>query len=208
MLLVVPATMHSTIAAAQRFTRAAPDKPWRPAGGPFTALLGYRGVAWAHAFRGFAARGEPVKIDGDLRVPAGFFRIGHSFGFAPSRRPGYLQLVPGTTCVDDPASPAYDTITTRARVGWGVHGENMWRVKQYARGLQVDYPTDRAARAGSCIFVHLWLKGAKGTHGCVALPPRRLMALQNFAQDRAVLAVLPKGALARFRGCLPQAPAR
>ena len=208
LLLVVPAGMSSTTARAQRFTRASPQAPWRPAGGPFTALLGFRGVAWAHSFRGFAAKGEPVKVDGDLRVPAGVFRVGRSFGFAPSRRPGYLRLVPGVTCVDDPRSPAYNTITSRAKVGWRVHGENMWRVRQYRQGLLVDYPTDRAARAGSCIFIHLWVKGAKGTHGCVALPAPRLTAMQNFAQSGAVLAVLPKRALSRFKGCLPALGAR
>lgn len=203
LLLVVPRSMNSTTAYAQRFSRVLPLAPWRPAGGPFTALLGYRGVGWAHAFRGLAAKGEPVKVDGDLRVPAGVFRVGRSFGFAPSRRPGYLRLVPGVTCVDDPRSPAYNTITSRARVGWRVHGENMWRVRQYRQGLLVDYPTNRAARAGSCIFIHLWLKGAKGTHGCVALPPMRLAAMQDFAVSGAVLAVVPARALSRFKGCLP-----
>ena len=205
LLLVVPATMNSTTAYARRFSRASPRAPWRPAGGPFTALLGYRGVGWAHAYRRFAAKGEPIKVDGDLRVPAGVFRVGRSFGFAPSRRPGYLRLVPGVTCVDDPRSPAYNTITTRAKVGWRVHGENMWRVRQYGQGLLVDYPTNRAARAGSCIFIHLWLKNANGTHGCVALPPKRVTAMQNFAQRGAVLAVIPKRALGRFKGCLPAA---
>jgi len=208
LLLVVPAGMNSTTAYAQRFSRASPQASWRSAGGPFTALLGYRGVGWSHSFRSFAAKGESLKVDGDLRAPAGVFRIGGSFGFAPSHRPGYLQLVPGTVCVDDPRSPAYNTITSRARVGWRVHGENMWRVRQYRQGLAVDYPTDRAARAGSCIFIHLWLNGTTGTHGCVALPAPWLTAMQNFAQDGAVLAVLPRRALARFKGCLPEAGRR
>jgi D-alanyl-D-alanine dipeptidase len=203
LLLVVPHSMNSTIGYAQRFSRALPPTPWRPAGGPFTALLGYRGVAWAHAFRGFAAKGEPIKVDGDRRVPAGVFRVGRSFGHGRSRRPGYLRLTKGTVCVDDPRSPAYNTITSRAKVGWRVHGENMWRIRQYRQGLLVDYPTNRAARAGSCIFIHLWVKDAKGTRGCVALPPKRLTAMQNFAQNGAVLAVVPKQALARLKGCLP-----
>lgn len=204
LLLVVPNAMRSTIAYAQRFSRVLPLTPWRPASGPFTALLGYRGVAWAHAFRSFAAKGEPIKIDGDRRVPVGVFRVGRSFGFARSRRPGYLRLTKGTVCVDDPRSPAYNTITRRTKVGRRVHAENMWRIRQYRQGLLVDYPTNRAARAGSCIFIHLWLEGATGTRGCVALPAKRLTAMQNFAQNGAVLAVLPKRALARFKGCLPK----
>jgi L,D-peptidoglycan transpeptidase YkuD (ErfK/YbiS/YcfS/YnhG family) len=109
------------------------------------------------------------------------------------------------TCVDDVSSPAYNAITTRARVGWRVHGENMWRVKAYRRGLLVDYPTDRNARAGSCIFIHLRLPDATGTGGCVAVPEEALIAVQDFAQERTVLAVLPRQALERFAGCLPSA---
>ena len=184
LVLVTADRMTSTTARLQRFERAAPHAPWHAVDGPTSALIGYRGIAWAHVFRQFAHAGEPVKTDGDKRAPAGFFAIGRSFGFAPSRRPGYLRLATGTVCVDDPRSPAYNTISSRGKVGWRVHGENMWRVRQYRRGLIVDYPTNRAARAGSCIFIHLWLKGATGTHGCVALPARQLMALQDFAQER------------------------
>ena len=79
------------------------------------------------------------------------------------KRPGYLRIESGTVCVDDPRSPAYNTITGRAKVGWKVHGETMRRVPAYRRGLLVDYPTDRAARAGSCVFIHLRLPGKIGT---------------------------------------------
>ena len=182
-----------------RFTR----KPWRAIGGPVSALIGYRGLAWAHAFRHFARTGEPIKFDGDKRAPAGFFRIGRSFGFAPSRLPHYLRIAAGMVCVADPASPAYNTIATRAKVGWRVRGENMWRVPDYRRGLLVDYPTDRKDRAGSCIFIHVRQPGRSGTSGCVALPEREVATLQGFAQSDAVLAILPQQALRRFKGCLP-----
>ena len=121
----------------------------------------------------------------------------------PSRRRGYLRIAKGMTCVDDPSSPAYNAITSRAKVGWKVHGENMWRVPEYRRGLLVDYPTSRKARAGSCIFTHTRLPGATGTSGCVSLPERQVAHLQDFAQSGAVLAVLPRQAFGRFKGCLP-----
>lgn len=79
----------------------------------------------------------------------------------------------------------------------------MRRVPAYRRGLVVDCPPDRAARAGSCIFIHLRLPKATATVGCIALRERQLIAVQDFAQDRTVLAVLPKQALKRFEGCLP-----
>ena len=204
LVLVVADTMGSTTASVQRYQRASPTETWRAVGGPASALIGYKGIAWAHAFHELARGDEPIKIDGDKRAPAGFYKIGNSFGFAASRRRNYTRIKAGTVCVDDAASTAYNTITSRRTVGWRVHGENMWRAREYRRGLFVDYPTDRAARAGSCIFLHLRLPGRTGTHGCVALAERELTAVQNFAEPGAVLAILPKQALPRFKGCLPQ----
>ncbi|MDO8878884.1 MAG: hypothetical protein Q8M24_05205 [Pseudolabrys sp.] len=203
LVLVTADTMTSTTADVRRFTRASPSVPWTPESGPVTAMIGRSGVGWAHAFRGFAQAGEPVKVDGDKRVPAGFYKIGRPFGFGPSSLPRYMRIEEGMTCVDEPRSPAYNTITSRAKVGWQVSGENMWRVPEYRRGLLVNYPTDRAARAGSCIFIHVRVPGATGTSGCVSLPQPQVEALQRFSQDGAVLAVLPRQALERFKGCLP-----
>jgi L,D-peptidoglycan transpeptidase YkuD (ErfK/YbiS/YcfS/YnhG family) len=204
LVLVTADTMTSTTASVQRFERASANAPWESSGGPATALIGHRGVAWAHAFRTFARKGEPVKVEGDKRSPAGFFKIGRSFGFAVSDRPGYLRITDGVTCVEDLSSPAYNTITTRAEVGSKVHGENMWLVPEYRRGLLVDYPSNRRARAGSCIFIHLQLPGKTGTSGCVALPEPQLEALQDHVQSGTVLAVLPRQAFDRFKGCLPE----
>ncbi|HWK95679.1 MAG TPA: hypothetical protein VNR39_09670 [Pseudolabrys sp.] len=203
LVLVTPESMTSTTATMQRYTRDAANAPWRADGGPLTATVGRGGTAWSSAFRSYAAPGEPVKVDGDKRVPAGIYPLGRSFGFAPSRLRGYMRINEGMTCVDDPASPAYNTITSRDKVGWKVSGENMWRIPEYRRGLVVDYPTDRAAKAGSCIFIHVRKPGAPGTSGCVSLPEPEVERLQHFASGGAVLAVVPKSALSRFTGCLP-----
>jgi L,D-peptidoglycan transpeptidase YkuD (ErfK/YbiS/YcfS/YnhG family) len=206
LVLVVPVNFTTNTASLQRFERASTNAPWQPSGGPETALIGHKGTGWAHAFRNFARKGEPVKVDGDKRIPAGFYTIGRSFGFGASPRSGYLRITEGMVCVDDPASPAYNSITSRAKVGWQVHGENMWRVPEYRRGLLVDYPTNAKLRAGSCVFIHTRLPGATGTGGCVALPEPQVKALQDFAEGGAVLAVVPQPALGRFKGCLPRQP--
>jgi len=203
LVLVTTETTASASATVRRYQRTSPAAPWREIGGPASALIGHHGVGWAHAFAQFAQPGEPVKVEGDKRTPAGFFSIGPSFGFAASSRRGYLRIAEGSTCVSDLSSPAYNTVTTRAKVGWRVHGENMWRVPDYRLGLLVDYPTDRRAHAGSCIFVHLRRPGATGTSGCIAVPEPQLVTLQDFARGGAVLAVLPRQALGRFKGCLP-----
>jgi L,D-peptidoglycan transpeptidase YkuD (ErfK/YbiS/YcfS/YnhG family) len=203
LVLVTAETFASTTASLRQYERDAVNAPWQEVRGPAGALIGHNGIGWAHAFRKFAHGGEPMKVEGDKRAPAGFYKIGASFGFAASDRPGYMRISAGMTCVDDLTSPAYNTIVARAEIGATVHGENMSRVPEYARGLLVDYPSDRKARAGSCIFIHLQLPGKTGTSGCVALAEPQLQAVQDFAQSGAVLAVLPRVALDRFKGCLP-----
>jgi L,D-peptidoglycan transpeptidase YkuD (ErfK/YbiS/YcfS/YnhG family) len=203
LVLVVADTWASTTARLQSFTRRSPRSPWQPEGGPVSALIGKNGLGWSFAFRNYAFPGEPVKQEGDKRAPVGFFRIGASFGFAPSSRSGYLQLKPDTVCVDDLRSPTYNRIAARGVIGPNVHGENMRNVPEYVRGLLVDYPTNARLRGGSCIFIHTRLPRRTGTSGCVAIDEPQVARLQDFAQSGAVLAIVPKPALVRFRGCLP-----
>jgi L,D-peptidoglycan transpeptidase YkuD (ErfK/YbiS/YcfS/YnhG family) len=203
LVLVTADKLTSSTANVGQFERATANESWQAVRGPATALIGHKGIGWAHAFRRFARTGEPIKVEGDKRAPAGFYRIGASFGFAASQVPNYVRVDEGMVCIDDPSSPAYNTITRRDRVGPKVHGENMRRAPEYRRGLLVDYPSDRKARAGSCIFIHLQLPEKTGTNGCVALPEPQLEALRDFAEPGAVLALLPRQALDRFKGCLP-----
>jgi D-alanyl-D-alanine dipeptidase len=203
LVLVTAASMNATAATLRLYQRDAPGRPWRAFSRPEPAVTGKAGVAWSPFFRALARRGEPIKVDGDRRAPAGVYVIGRSFGADASTRRDYLRLTRDTVCVDDPASPAYNTIASRASIGPRVHGERMSRVSLYRRGLLVDYPTDARRRAGSCIFIHVWRSPKTGTEGCVALPEPRVAALQEFAAPGAVLAILPRSALARLTGCLP-----
>lgn len=201
LVVVTSSGMNTPNATIERFERDG-DR-WKAIGKAEPALIGRAGMAWSQAFRRFGVRGEPIKVDGDKRAPAGFYRIGASFGFGPSSRPNYLHVKDGTVCVDTPSSPAYNMITTRAAAGANVHAENMWRVPAYRHGLLVDYPTDRKNRAGSCIFIHIRMPDAKGTAGCVAVPEPQVRALQDFAEAGAVLAIVPQDTRSRI-SCLPQ----
>jgi D-alanyl-D-alanine dipeptidase len=202
LVLVTAADMQTSTALLRTFRRDSLDGAWRPAHGPRPAVIGSAGMGWGAGFRDVARDGEPSKREGDKRTPAGVFAIGRSFGFAPSGRAGYLQLKKDTVCVDDPASPAYNTITSRAIVGT-VRGEEMRAITLYRHGLVVEYPTDAATKAGSCIFIHVWRGPSSRTSGCVALSDGGVRALQDFAEGGAVLAVLPQAALGRMQGCLP-----
>ncbi len=209
LVLVTADAMNTQNARLQTFERGSPSDAWAPASAAEPAVIGRAGMAWSPFFRGLARRGEPMKTEGDRRAPAGVYRVGRSFGTLASQRPGYLHVRSDTVCVDDSASPAYNTITTRDRVGPRVGVENMSRMQpMYRRGIVVDYPTDARARAGSCIFIHVWKTPATGTAGCVALPEARVEALQDFVAPGAAIAILPRTALGRLPGCLPDVAGR
>jgi L,D-peptidoglycan transpeptidase YkuD (ErfK/YbiS/YcfS/YnhG family) len=206
LVMVTAPSMDTMSARMQLFTRAAADQPWSKASEPEPTVLGKSGLAWGYPFLQSKREGELEKVEGDKRTPAGFYRIGSSFGFSAADRPDHVVLKAGeTVCVEDPASPYYNSITTRAKIGPNVKADDMRRTTLYRNGLFVDYPSDRMTRRGSCIFLHIWRSPSDGTAGCVAMPEPRVKALQEFARAGAVLAVLSEGALDRFPGCLPDA---
>jgi L,D-peptidoglycan transpeptidase YkuD (ErfK/YbiS/YcfS/YnhG family) len=208
LVLVTTNSMATFRATVQLFERSSADALWRPVRNLGPAVIGRSGLAWGRTFRNLARSGEPFKAEGDRRTPAGVYRVGRRFGFSSSSRPGYLHLKTGqTVCVDDPSSPAYNTIVTRAAIGSKIHGEDMRGVGLYRNGLVVDYPTDAARKDGSCIFIHIWRGSDRGTVGCIALTEEKVETLQDFADDGAVIAILPDTARARFGSCLPEAAA-
>src|SRR5262245_19426908 len=204
LVLVTAETMNSTAATLQLFERDSGADAWRAAAPAEPAVIGRAGMGWSHFFRQLARAGEPIKVEGDKRAPAGVYPIGRSFGTLASSRPDHLQVTSDTVCVYEPASPAYNKIMAREGVGAGVSVENMSRMlPMYRRGLVVDYPTNARVRAGSCIFIHVWRSPTTGTAGCVAVPEPRVEALQEFTAAGAALAILPQHALSRLPGCLP-----
>jgi L,D-peptidoglycan transpeptidase YkuD (ErfK/YbiS/YcfS/YnhG family) len=202
--LVVAGNMQTSAAMLTLYSRERRSAPWRPLGAAQPVRLGENGIAWGAGFTQLARGAEPVKNERDRRTPAGIFRIGAPFGFGTSKLPHYLQIKAGETfCVDDMKSPAYNTITTIARAGRHVTGERMHNFPGYRHGLFIDYPSNYSKPLGSCIFIHIWDAPGEATAGCVAMPEARVVQLQDFAASGAVIAVLPRGALDRFKGCLP-----
>ncbi|MBX9823780.1 MAG: hypothetical protein K2Y27_02175 [Xanthobacteraceae bacterium] len=205
LVLVTARSFNELAAEMQLYERASAAEPWRALGAAEPVVLGRGGIGWSQFFRRFARAGEPIKVEGDKRVPAGFYRIGRSFGTVPSSRPGHIRVTDDTVCVYEPSSPHYNRIVSRTVAGPDVRVENMSRMlPMYRRGLVVDYPTDGRSQAGSCIFIHVWRTPTTGTAGCVAMPEPRVEALQDFAAGGAVIAILPQRALERFAACLPK----
>lgn len=201
LVLVLSPDLRSIGARVQLYERA-DGKNWKAVGKDKPAVLGKNGMAWAYSSK--PAAGERVKTEGDGRSPAGFFPLGAPFGFEQSGPAGYVQLKPGQHyCVDDPASPHYNQIVAKGAAG-GASGEDMGAIPLYRQGLFVDYPTGRAEKGGSCIFVHIWRRKGAGTAGCVALAERDVKLLQRWsAGRRTLIGILPQSGWEALRSCFP-----
>lgn len=198
--------MDTGTARLRTFARADPSAAWKESGVAQAVVIGKRGLGWGHPFAALAQPGEPVKREGDKRTPAGIYRLGATFGFSADDRAGHLHLSPGRQyCVDDVRSPDYGLIVDRSDVARGTSGEDMGAEPLYERGIVIAYPPNAAAKAGSCIFVHIWADEDVGTAGCVALPAAGVARLQDWAHGhKAAIAILSQDAMSRFAGCLPQ----
>ena len=190
--VVTTPSMNSSAARVKLYKRGAPGEQWMPDGKAAAAVVGKAGLAWGHGYMEHKVESDPEKTEGDGRTPAGIFAVGHTFGFSVSSHPGHLVLKLGETlCVDDPASPAYNRIVRRQEVGPETSAEDMRAIPLYRFGIVVDYPTDREARRGSCIFIHVWRGPTMGTAGCIAMPEQRVKTLQAFTRKPSVVAILP-----------------
>lgn len=205
LVVVRTADMDATSATLETFERPSTAEAWRPAGGLREAVVGLKGLAWGTQFTHLARPGEPIKQEGDRRSPAGIYAIGAPFGFAPSDEPGYMQLATDQhMCVEDASSPLYGRIVPRSQMPKTLKADQMAAEPLYRTGIVVDYPADRAAKAGSCIFIHVWRQRGKGTAGCVAMEEADVTALRAWLSAApSAIAILPAIAADRFAGCLP-----
>ena len=197
----------------QRYERTE-GQAWRPVGERIPIVVGRSGLAWGRGLHGelggLAKASDPVKKEGDGRSPAGIFRLGSAFGYAPREQAGkvklpYVQATKTLECVDDPMSDSYNRILDGQRVSapdWK-SSEIMRRDdEQYRWGVVVEHNAPpRQARGGSCIFLHIWQAAGKGTAGCTAMPAAKMEQLLFWLdpQQQPLLVQLPQAELARLR---------
>jgi hypothetical protein len=77
LVLVVADSFETEAATLQMFERGAKGE-WQAVSEPERAVVGERGVAWWPTFATYASTGEPLKVEPDLRSPAGIFPLGPS----------------------------------------------------------------------------------------------------------------------------------
>ena len=216
LLLVTTDSWNATTGRLQRYRRS--GRRWTAVGGSVATVVGRNGLGWGrglHAARD-ARSGDPAKREGDGRAPAGAFRLTAAFGYSASESTGlpYVATDADTECVDDAASPAYNTVRERTPGdAWTSHEEMRRADGLYRIGVVVAHNgpgVDPALVAGqggaavpaggSCIFLHVWNGPASTTSGCTAMPDAALQAILAWldADAEPVLVQLPRAERARL----------
>lgn len=197
----------------QRYERVLPKGDWKPVGEPISIVVGKNGLGWgsgifsADALR-VAGSDDPIKKEGDGKAPAGVFRLGTAFGYAPeilwAWKMPYLKLTESVECVDDTASRFYNRIVYRTSVkpDWNSSEHMLRNDELYRWGIVVEHNAQRVPGKGSCIFLHIWRGSGQGTVGCTAMPREQLELLLswlNRAKDPLLLQV-PNAEYIRLKG--------
>ena len=197
-------------ATLQRYARDRVGAPWRPVGAPIPAAVGRAGLGWGTGVHGAAPLDGPAKREGDGRAPAGVFRLGSAFGYAPASEAGFIRLPyfpsdASIECVDDLRSRYYNRRVDRDTVphpDWTSHEEMRRADELYRWGVWVDHNSDPPAPGGgSCIFLHVWGGPGVATSGCTAMPEADLREVLAWLDRRArpVLVQLPREAYGALR---------
>ncbi len=206
LIIVTVPSVTSVKATLHTFERRTPaDATWLRSGPPEAAVVGAAGIGWSEDYDHLAKKDEPIKREGDKRTPAGIFRVAGPFGFEASKLGRYTRLAQGNSfCVDDPTSRLYGKIVGKDLAKLAKSSEDMSASPALKRGMIVDYPARRGAKAGSCVFIHVWESDSAGTNARIAMPEDRLTVLQKWsAAGFTAVAIVTEDAVPRFKGCLP-----
>ncbi|MBV9774420.1 MAG: L,D-transpeptidase family protein, partial [Gemmatimonadetes bacterium] len=202
--------LHGTL---RRYERARRGGSWHAVGEPVRVVVGRSGLGWGTGVHAEAApEGAPVKREGDGKAPAGAFRLGSAFGYAPRAevpwiRLPYIHSTESYRCVDDVKSAHYNRVVDSAAVvkDWSGTVERMrLDTDQYRLGVIVEHNWGAQTRpgGGSCIFLHIWKGPDEGTAGCTAMQPADIEALLRWLDParRPALVQLPEAEYRRLRG--------
>lgn len=208
-VVVVAANWNSTTGVLRAFDRENAQGNWEMRGPEIPVVLGKKGLGWGRGVVNQDHGAKPRKVEGDNKAPAGVFRLGSVFGYAPAKSAGwvklrYLPLTKNIEGVDDPRSRYYNRLVDRskvAQVDWR-SSEKMRRDDDlYKWGVVVDHNPAAIPRAGSLIFFHLWKNSSSTTAGCTAMPEKDLVKLIRWLDPaaRPILVQMPRDNYAAFQ---------
>ena len=167
--ITVTAPAYGSTYATLRVYRLSAGK-WVKVYGPWTARVGYNGVA---------RPGQ--KREGDGTTPSGTFGFGFFFGVQPNPSPHFAFSFRRADRYDfwddDPESPRYNEWVV-GRQNAGAYPEPMYNVPAYDYAAVIAYNTARIPGRGSAIFLHAGTGGP--TAGCVSLPETELLKVLHW----------------------------
>ena len=208
-VVVTAANWNSTTGVLRAFERANAKGNWKMRGPEVPVVLGKKGLGWGLGVVDAGRGAKPRKIEGDNKVPAGVFRLGPVFGYAPAKaarwvKLPYQPLTKNSEGVDDPRSRYYNKLVDRskvARVDWRSFEKMRRDDHLYKWGVVVDHNPTAIPGAGSLIFFHIWKNSSSPTAGCTAMPERDLVRLIRWLDPAAqpILVQMPRQEYAPFQ---------
>ncbi len=220
LVVVTTASWTSTTGRLQRWERGA--QGWQAAGPAVDVVVGQSGLGWGIGLQGFAqGPGEPKKMEGDSRAPAGIFPLTSTLGKGgvPQTRMPRHTIDADDVCVDDVSSAFYNRVVvdappvsldSEASAPWN-SAEPMLRPKDALYDLAVvvdhNHAVDAAdgmkpiKGAGSCVFLHVWRRPNSPTIGCTAMPHAALIDVVMWLDPakQPLLVQLPRDIYSRVR---------
>lgn len=165
-------TTYATLRAYQ--LSGSSSTKWVRVFGPWTARVGYNGVA------------RPgTKREGDGKTPSGTY--GFSFFFGVLANPGvsfpYRHAYTYDYWDDDPRSARYNEWVDTRSASAGRSPERLHVQPAYDYAAVIAYNTARTPGLGSAIFLHVGTGGA--TAGCVSLPLAELVKILRWLTPAA-----------------------
>ncbi len=179
--LVIVVAPADTSVHAQLWRYEKTGATWKAVAVPHPVNLGKKGLAWGKGLQ--SVKPGLQKKEGDQRSPAGIFRFGPAFGYAPaeeiSLKLPYIRVTENQLCVEDSDSRFYNQIVdeTRVKKDWKSREYMLRKDEQYKWGIFVNQNLPPKDEGGSCIFFHLWRAPGSGTLGCTAMTEENLLAL-------------------------------
>lgn len=154
-------------------------------------VLGHKGLAWGRGLHSEKYHKGKIKKEGDSCASAGIFKIYRAFGYLPASswklKVDYFTSDSTTFCIDDPNSKYYNQlvdIDTIKKIDWKSKERLRLRSDAYKYCIVVEHNTkDIIKGAGSCIFIHLWIKDKinhdkyEPTMGCTSISEDAIIEL-------------------------------
>jgi D-alanyl-D-alanine dipeptidase len=197
LLVVTTPNWSAKEGVLQRYEKV--ENHWRKVGNTINIILGRNGLAWGKGLHTTPKDASYLKKEGDGKAPAGLFRLGNGFGYAPANfNMHFPYAVYKTTdhCVDDSNSIWYNQIVDSTKIKRDYKSFEHMRLANnlYKYGITVKHNPKSIAQGGSCIFIHIKSDNKKGTAGCTAMREDNIITILKWlkGEKKPLLLQLPQ----------------